>query len=169
MTRHTLLLRLALIIFVVALVGVAFAALVSHAASLHPSMQHTQQSAQQPLRTLTVVPSTALNGKWALFSWSGADQPYQDIGITLQFDPTDHTFFGFAGCNWYGGSYAVSGYTITFSDFQITLMACRATMTQEGRYLDLFSQVSLFQLQGTTLILMDASQQHTLTFVPIPG
>jgi heat shock protein HslJ len=56
--------------------------------------------------------------------------------VTLQFD-NDNTAGGHAGCNSYGGTYALNNGDIVFSDIIRTLVACvdENIMDQEDTYL----------------------------------
>lgn len=74
--------------------------------------------------------------------------------ITLQF--SDGGVTGSAGCNNYGGSYALEDDEITTSDLYWTEMACldpEGVMEQEQRYLDVLTDVTSLEHEANRLTL----------------
>ncbi|NLX37301.1 MAG: META domain-containing protein [Chloroflexi bacterium] len=80
----------------------------------------------------------------------------QGSEVTLQFD--EGGVGGLAGCNHYGGEYAVDGHGLTLGPLHSTLMACadEHITAQEGRYLQALGQVERFELKGGRLYLYGA-------------
>ena len=89
----------------------------------------------------------------------------EGVQVTLQFD--EGRVGGSAGCNPYGGSYAVDRQKLSLSALHSTMMACaeQETMTQESRYLQALDQVEGFELVDGRLRL-DAAGGLTLVFEP---
>jgi heat shock protein HslJ len=89
----------------------------------------------------------------------------EGVQVTLQFD--EGRVGGSAGCNQYGGDYAVDKQELTMGPLASTLMACaeQAAMSQEGRYLQALGQVESFELVSGGLRLHGAGGV-TLVFEP---
>lgn len=110
-------------------------------------------------------PSFNLNGTtWILTDYQGS----APIGYapTLSFE--NGRAAGGASCNDYGGSYALSGNTLTFNELFNTEMFCMdpdGIMDQESTYLQLLGQVSSFEIQEGQLVLFSDGQE-ILTFAP---
>ena len=102
---------------------------------------------------------------WELASLSGSDL-LPGTSITLEF--TDEGISGSAGCNHYGGSYQVSGSSLTFSDLFWTEMACPeppGVLEQEGDYLAALNVADSYLLTGDQLEILDDSGGQLLVFV----
>jgi heat shock protein HslJ len=89
---------------------------------------------------------------------------------TLTF--TDATTAGGnGGCNSYGGTYTISGESISFDGIASTMMACDGVMDQETQFTSALPQKpnSLsIKRAGTTLTLRNADGSTMLSFVAVP-
>jgi heat shock protein HslJ len=107
-----------------------------------------------------------LRGKaWELASLSG-NGLLPGTAITIEF--TDEGVSGSAGCNHYGGSYQVSGNSLTFSDLFWTEMACpepSGILEQEGAYLAALNDANSYQLASDQLVILDEAGGQRLVFV----
>jgi heat shock protein HslJ len=103
---------------------------------------------------------------WTLTQLNGQPPLSSDAVLDLSFQ-AEHRLGGYAGCNSYGGVYAVDGRSLTFRDLISTLRACAAAdlNTQEGAYLHGLERVAGYTLVGDTLTLQDASGAALLVFV----
>ncbi len=64
---------------------------------------------------------------------------------------------GSSGCNRYSGPYTLDGNSITVGPFESTLMACEEPlMAQEAAYLAALQSAAEFDIEGSTLTLLDA-------------
>ena len=101
------------------------------------------------------APSALAGTHWVLtsFKQGGVEQPpLAGTQLTLQFD--NGTVSGKAGCNSFGGTYVVTGQTLTISDLNQTLMACDPPIgQQEERYTTALLKAQSFVLQGQTLTI----------------
>jgi heat shock protein HslJ len=107
-----------------------------------------------------------LRGKaWELASLSG-NGLLPGTAITIEFSGDEVS--GSAGCNHYGGSYQVSGSSLTFSDLFWTEMACPdppGVLVQEGAYLAALNDVDSYQFASDQLELLDEVGGQLLVFV----
>lgn len=88
--------------------------------------------------------------------------------ITLSFDEGGQAG-GSAGCNSYGGSYAVSGEALSFGALVSTQMACLApagVMDQEQAYLQALGQAAGYNLDADSLEILDDAGNVVLVFAP---
>jgi heat shock protein HslJ len=102
---------------------------------------------------------------WELATLSGSDLR-QGTAITLEF--TDEEVSGLAGCNHYGGSYQVSGNSLTISNVFVTEMACPeppGVLEQEGDYLAALNVAASYLLKGNQLEIRDEAGGVFLLFV----
>ncbi len=113
----------------------------------------------------TGAPQADLNGTvWTLTSLNG--QPVLDgTQPTLAF--ADGQASGNASCNSFGGDYTLSGDELTFGALMSTLMACfpEEVMDQEQAYLSALASTASYQVDGNTLILLDADGNVLAEFV----
>jgi len=89
--------------------------------------------------------------------------------ITLSF--TDDGAGGTAACNGYGGSYAVTGTRITFTDLAWTEMGCipEEIMDSERKYLDALPRVEAFATSDERLTLSgDGVELVFAALSPVP-
>ena len=96
---------------------------------------------------------------WVLESFGpqGATQTLlADTEITAEFDGSEATLTGSAGCNSYIADYVVEGSDLTLSALAWTERACRdpeGVMDQELAYLGALGTVDRFEVDDTTLRL----------------
>ena len=64
---------------------------------------------------------------------------------------------GFSGCNSMGGSYTISGDSLSFGPMRMTLMACEQGMEVERAYAAALERVVRFARRDSTLELFDAT------------
>ncbi|MGH8948971.1 MAG: META domain-containing protein, partial [Acidimicrobiia bacterium] len=107
---------------------------------------------------------------WELVSGSvdGTEIPIVDgHPITLSF--TDDTAGGTAACNGYGGSFAISGGDITFSQLGSTEMACMpdTVMTSEIAYLEALPRLEELSMTENELILRGEGVELIYTALPL--
>lgn len=76
--------------------------------------------------------------------------------VTLSFADTTDRMGGHAGCNGYGGHYAVKGSTLAVSKVMSTKMACIPGMETENKVLRALAETDHFNISGDKLTLMKA-------------
>jgi len=112
-----------------------------------------------------------LNGtQWQLVSLGAAADPtpvLSDTTVTLIFGDAGDVG-GSGGCNTYGGSYSVSGSSITFDQIVSTLMACvdNGVQDQESAYFAALQSAVSFTLSSDQLVISYDEGQE-LVFVPV--
>lgn len=104
---------------------------------------------------------------WTLSSFVDGDSVSSvlaDSEITLTFDAINNSIGGSGGCNSYGGSYAVEGDSITFSQLVSTMIACMddGVMTQESTYLAALESVERYEVTGRQLTLFYGDGQQLI-------
>jgi len=100
-----------------------------------------------------------LSGDWKLVSYGDAANPMPalpGVGTTITFE--NGQMSGNVGCNGFGGTYELSGDTITFSGIMSTMMFCEETSVQEQGVLGVFSDNAAMQIQlnGNNLSIASA-------------
>ena len=103
---------------------------------------------------------------WVLTAYRKT-RPISGTTITATFE--DDQVRGSAGCNSYGGSYQVSGDTITVGAIAITEMAClepEGVMEQELLFVEFLTDARTFRLADGQLQIL-RSDGAALTFVPL--
>lgn len=110
---------------------------------------------------------TLAGTEWRLESLDG--QPaVADTTVTLSFGP-DGQVSGSGGCNGYGGSYQISGGTLSFGQIASTLMACaEPVLEQESAFFTALSSASGYMLDGDQLTITYGDNQ-SLVLVRVPG
>ena len=110
--------------------------------------------------------SDPLDGtSWVLMAYRKT-RPISGTTITATFE--DGQVRGSAGCNSYGGSYQVSGDTITVSAVAITEMAClepEGVMEQELLFVEFLTDAQTFRLADGQLQTFRPDGE-ALTFTP---
>jgi heat shock protein HslJ len=106
--------------------------------------------------------AAALEGKtWVLRSYGG-QAVLAGSEVTLEFDGTEGSIGGIAGCNNYFGGYEASGGDLSFSAIASTEMFCmdpEGVMDQESVYLAALGSAERFEVDGTTLRIYYAGDQ----------
>ncbi|MFQ5569948.1 MAG: META domain-containing protein [Rhodothermales bacterium] len=103
--------------------------------------------------------------QWILTVLNG-HPPATNTNITLDFG--DGTAGGFAGCNWYGGSFTatITG-SLALSDVAMTERLCQdppGVMEQEGAYVQAFLDTRRYRVKDDRLELEDATGTTILIF-----
>lgn len=119
-------------------------------------------------------PASLTGRSWTLSRMviDGQEQPVSPARpATLQFRAGERQLAGNAGCNGYGGSYAIVGDRVRVADVYSTVMACAddGVMRQEIAYLQALSRVETFALNGDTLALRGDGGRLVLTFRAAAG
>lgn len=122
-----------------------------------------------PLRTPTPIPITALEGtSWTLTQLvvDGHSQPLVPTTlITLQFEASGSTYVGSSGCNYYSGTYHVTGTHLQLLFGSVTLKGCAGPiMSQEVSYLNTLQRVQSFTLSGAVLSLRNEQGLEVLSY-----
>jgi heat shock protein HslJ len=101
-----------------------------------------------------ILPEDLQSKEWTLESMRVSETIFtpEDAAPTLIFSDDDK-ISGFAGCNRFFGSYAVSGRVITFSNLGATKMFCDEAMSLEDAYLKLLSGERRALFSDSKLIL----------------
>jgi len=92
------------------------------------------------------------------------DNPAGERAVNFLLQPSSTNLAGFSGCNRMFGSYALQGSSLKFDDLGGTRMFCEAQMPLEQRFLAMFAQVSGWEINGSTLRLLDANGKTAATF-----
>lgn len=100
---------------------------------------------------------------WVLVTIDGAAVSTDPV-VRLEFTADEAS--GFAGCNFFGGSYQAEGSTLRLQEIAQTAMLCEdeALMQQESAFLDALRATDTYALQGETLELRDESGAARLVF-----
>lgn len=110
--------------------------------------------------------STALEGtEWTLLSLNG-ERPIAGTELTLEFH-SGNEIDGSAGCNSFGGTYAVDGNSLTITELYHTEMACTepdGVMEQEQTYVELLRQTAGYTVTDDELTLVNDAGDTILTF-----
>lgn len=119
--------------------------------------------------TPTAALASLAGTEWVLTTLNGQSLAPQTY-ITIRFTSTHAT--GFAGCNMYGGSYALSAEdALSVPGFDITAMGCltpEGVMEQEEAYMKTLGRVHTYRLNDDQLELTDAEGNSLLTFIRQP-
>jgi heat shock protein HslJ len=126
-------------------------------------------SPTRPLRTPTPLRELALEGtSWTLTQLivDGHGQPLVPTTlITLQFEASGSAYVGSSGCNYYSGTYHVSGKQLQLLFGSVTLKGCaEPIMSQEVSYLNTLQRVRSFTLSGRVLSLRDDQGGEVLAY-----
>ena len=76
---------------------------------------------------------------------------------TLRFEADTARVGGFAGCNQFGGPYAIDGDSLRFGPLVSTMMACTEGMQLESEYLAALQATRRYELSSTQLKLFGPS------------
>ncbi|HYJ41011.1 MAG TPA: META domain-containing protein [Steroidobacteraceae bacterium] len=107
-----------------------------------------------------------LNTSWRLTQLGDEviDNPAGERAVNFLLQPSSTNLVGFSGCNRMFGRYALEGPSLKFDGLGGTRMFCEAQMPLEQRFLAMFSQVSGWEISGSTLRLLDANGKTAATF-----
>jgi putative lipoprotein len=102
-------------------------------------------------------------GTWLAEDIDGAGV-IDDAQSTLEFG-TDGRVSGRGGCNRYGGTVQLNGASLIVGQLFSTKMACApALMDQETKFLAALEATRSYQMDGTKLVLADATGKARLRF-----
>lgn len=106
------------------------------------------------LSACTALPGSPNNPVWVLQSINGKPV-LPDATVSLTFQTFTGTVRGDAGCNRYGGPYALSGDSLDVLEIEASAMECpdANVMQQEELYLDMLWDVTTYSLEDGVLIL----------------
>ena len=136
--------------------------------SPRPALQIERVIGLSPQAQCAVPGSATLeNTYWKLASVRGQPVPpaaerQREAHLILQ--PTQRRMLGSSGCNRMSGSYVLDGERLAFSHAVGTMMACRDGMERERAFLDAFTAVARWRLQGQRLVLLDEHGVPLLQF-----
>lgn len=107
--------------------------------------------------TVAGTSQSLMKTAWVLVSYGPADQPKNVVAgseVTALFDEQPGRVTGSAGCNSYGGTYAVDGEKLTVSSLVATKKFCaepEGVMAQEQEYLTTLEAAERFRVEGKAL------------------
>ena len=102
--------------------------------------------------------AASLRGEWKLQNDNANETGMSDEPVTISFDmETENSVGGFAGCNYYGGTYSdgTNG-MLTFSAMHATKRAC-PDLNIENQFFELLNLVNRFEIKGNDLYLYQDS------------
>lgn len=73
--------------------------------------------------------------------------------VTLTFSDST-TFYGFAGCNGFGGNFTENGNNLKLEKIMATKMACMPGMDTENRIMQAMMTTEKYSISGNKLVLM---------------
>jgi heat shock protein HslJ len=128
-------------------------------------VQLTDGTVQVQQLTITVNSSNPLaNSSWSVSSMYINQVPIPNTALTASFDASNNVSGG-AGCNNYGGLFAVSGNAISIGPLSPTNAACTPEIdAQEKTYLTAMQSATTYQLAGSQLVLYDAAGNELLRY-----
>jgi heat shock protein HslJ len=126
-------------------------------------------SPTRPRHTPPPMREMALKGtSWTLTHLvvNGHSQPLVPTTlITLQFEASGSAYVGSSGCNYYSGTYHVTGNQLQLIFGSVTLKGCSGPiMSQEASYLNTLQRVRSFALSGVVLTLRDEQGLEVLAY-----
>jgi heat shock protein HslJ len=98
------------------------------------------------------VPAFA-DREWELVVLGQATPPPSGRPVTMRFDSGSRRAAGSAGCNRYSAAYTMRGEGLTFGPAAATKMACPDGMEFEGSFFGMLTQVTTYEVTGSTLVL----------------
>lgn len=101
------------------------------------------------------APSPVTGKEWQVASIGETMNPVGAGGrpLTITFDDSTKTIYGFSGCNRYNARYTLSADTVTFGPAMSTRMACEGSDSLERAFLQTLSQMRHFTRSDSLLIL----------------
>jgi heat shock protein HslJ len=108
--------------------------------------------------------ATLAGTNWQLDSFSGSQAPLPETAITLSFD-VEGNANGSAGCNNYNTVYTANQGQLAFGPISSTQKLCdEAINAQEALYIFALEETESYMLDGSQLILYDASGTEQLRY-----
>src|SRR5262249_55580307 len=108
------------------------------------------------------APTSPEDASWVYASGLTADGA-ADLGLSITF--AERTVSGFGGCNRFSGKYTLDGQKLEMGQLAHTLIACPDPGdTVERAYLAALEKVAAWSIDGTELVLSDASGSELLRF-----
>ena len=101
------------------------------------------------------VPAFA-DREWELVVLGPDTPPPSGRSVTMLFDSGSRRAAGSAGCNRYSAAYTLRGEVLTFGPAAATRMACPDGMEFEGSFFGMLTQVTAYEVTGSTLVLRGA-------------
>ncbi|MDX1413682.1 MAG: META domain-containing protein [Candidatus Promineifilaceae bacterium] len=128
-------------------------------------VQHTDGSLEFRSVTVQVNPSNNLaNTSWTLSALYVNQIPAPGVIQTAYFGVTNDISVN-GGCNSYGGTYTVSGSSITIGPLAGTLISCGESVdSQEQAYLSALEAARTFAINGSQLLLYDGGGNEVARF-----
>jgi len=90
---------------------------------------------------------------WELVVLGLDTQPPSGRPVTMRFDSGSRRAAGSAGCNHYSAAYTLRGEGLSFGPAAATRMACPDGMEFEGSFFGMLTQVTAYEVTGSTLVL----------------
>jgi heat shock protein HslJ len=121
-------------------------------------------TSSKPVKEASALP--LLNTEWRLTQLGGevVDNPAGEHAVNFLLQPSSTNLVGFSGCNRMFGRYALEGASLKFDGLGGTRMFCEARMPLEQKFLAMFSQVTRWEITGSTLRLLDGNGKTAATF-----
>jgi len=121
-------------------------------------------TSSKPVKEAPALP--LLNTQWRLthLGEEVINNPAGAQAVNFLLQPSSTNVVGFSGCNRMFGRYALEGTLLKFDGLGGTRMFCEGRMQIEERFLTMFSQVARWQIFGSTLRLLDATDKSVATF-----
>jgi heat shock protein HslJ/uncharacterized lipoprotein YbaY/membrane-bound inhibitor of C-type lysozyme len=128
----------------------------------HPKIVTVRFEGQE-LRGCGGEPAELLMGsEWIVEELNGVGVTEGSRGGTLHFS-LDGRVTGKSFCNSYGGSYALTGESLTLGQLASTMMACSSSlMEQERTFSDLLGNVRRFEISGDDTLILHTNDSRTI-------
>jgi heat shock protein HslJ len=106
------------------------------------------------------------NTKWVLtnFTDNGKNTKVENTRAFIRFDESKQSVGGNGSCNTFGGSYTLTGNSLTVSKVFSTKMFCQDVQKIEDSFLRLLENASRYEIKGNTLTLYN-NQGAILQFI----
>lgn len=134
----------------------------------HKGIKNSRRGAATAVDGYNYKTKDLVNKYWKLLTLNGhpvkmTPRQEREQSFTLK---SNGTFTGFAGCNSFNGTYTLpSGYKIHFNEnMAVTMMACEDQNIKEYDFLQVFTRVNYYTINGDQLTLSDATKVPLATF-----
>ncbi len=108
----------------------------------------------------------SINGRWIIKSVNGISTEGTEAGTELVFDLGNNMFSGKLGCNSFSGLMLFSDDHISFSDIDLTEMACDdKSMNIEENLLTVLGYICQWTVQNGELILYDTLEKNIIVLI----